>query len=459
MNSNLQLKTVLLVAALFFLIFTSNIHAQHSEQVSVGITLQNSKYIEIIIEKNNSIINKRSGSPIESLKGAHVFFWHRAGIKVEGPAGDINVFSGPLKIQEGKDKEYIQVNGASQGDLYRGSLLIERGEEGLVLVNVLDLEEYLYGVLPREMPPSWGSSGGMEALKAQAVAARTYALVRSGSHKMYDLCDTDHCQVYGGMGNNSEIREHDNTNQAVDATRGQVLLFQGEPILPFYHATSGGYTEVPQNVWHPEASYQYFKSKEDPFDDHTNPLNIRDFIIHNRSRWDVQMPATVVEEKLFAAGIEVGRVTDLEVRASFPSKRVKELVIKGTEGHKSLFREKTRTAFSLNSQMYYVEEGDKSEVWLQSAEGKPVVKKSLDGKYAVTANGSTSLRGSELYALSASTLEKVPQMFFRFTGWGWGHGIGMSQNGAYNRARYGYSHEEILQFYYPGTKLIGNYNK
>lgn len=131
-----------------------------------------------------------------------------------------------------------------KGYRYRGEIEVYRDGKGLTAVNVVPLEEYLYGVVGIEMSPSWP----LEALKAQAVVARTYALGKlsgiAGPGRGYDLLDTPAHQAYRGIG-----VEHPNSNAAVDATRGQVLTYQGGLAKTFYHAASGGHTENVENVW------------------------------------------------------------------------------------------------------------------------------------------------------------------------------------------------------------------
>ncbi|MFH2066966.1 MAG: SpoIID/LytB domain-containing protein [Pseudomonadota bacterium] len=129
---------------------------------------------------------------------------------------------------------------------YRGFFIItaEHGE-GLCAINHVDIEEYLYGVVPREMPDSWEE----HALMAQAVAARTYALYikEKNTHPMYDLEATTASQVYGGC--NSESKR---STKAVHATRGQVMTHDGRLIIAYFHSDSGGHTEDPSNVWNTE---------------------------------------------------------------------------------------------------------------------------------------------------------------------------------------------------------------
>lgn len=136
---------------------------------------------------------------------------------------------------------------------YRGVFVLRPGQEGVHVVNTLGLESYLRGVVPAEMGPK--TFGSLEALKAQAVAARTYAIARLGEHEAegYDLCDTVQCQVYGGAG-----WEHPLTDQAVRDTAGEVVVFEGKPIQAYYHSTCGGHTEDGV-VQFPKAAGPYLK--------------------------------------------------------------------------------------------------------------------------------------------------------------------------------------------------------
>lgn len=141
------------------------------------------------------------------------------------------------------------------GSPYRGALVLRPEGDRLLAVNRLDLESYLYGVLPREMPHEWP----LEALKAQAVAARTYALTQAerSAGLPYDVESTVLSQVYGGMN-----AEQPMARRAVDETRGEVMLFAGKPIVAYFHSHSGGRTEDPVHVW--GARLPYLASRPDP---------------------------------------------------------------------------------------------------------------------------------------------------------------------------------------------------
>lgn len=150
------------------------------------------------------------------------------------------------------DRMYIEPTGDGYvfiGDRwYRGGITLVRSDRGLTAVNNVNLEHYLYSVIGAEMSPSWP----LEALKAQAVAARSYALYqreKRGS-RTYDLGDTQAWQVYKGV-----ETEANGTYAAVEATAGQVMVYNGKIIEAFFHSSSGGHTENVEDVWTEARAY------------------------------------------------------------------------------------------------------------------------------------------------------------------------------------------------------------
>ena len=142
------------------------------------------------------------------------------------------------------------------GKPYRGQLVVRSSGGTLSAVNHVGLEEYLYGVVPDEMPPSWH----MEALKAQAVAARSYAIVSRRTSGVFDLYSDTRSQVYGGIAS-----EEPRTNAAINATAGQVVMHAGRVAHTFFHSTSGGQTAAIHDVWN-AAPVPYLVSVPDPHD-------------------------------------------------------------------------------------------------------------------------------------------------------------------------------------------------
>lgn len=149
-------------------------------------------------------------------------------------------------------QSYLSYNGIH----YRGIFVLRASPKGLVLVNILNLENYLKGVVPEEMSPDQFNS--FEALKAQTVAARTYAIKNLGLNRAlgFDLCDTSKCQVYGGLS-----AEHPESNRAVEETRGEVAVYKNKLINALYTSTCGGMTEDVENVFEGR-SQPYLKSTE-----------------------------------------------------------------------------------------------------------------------------------------------------------------------------------------------------
>ncbi|MBR3605243.1 MAG: SpoIID/LytB domain-containing protein [Candidatus Gastranaerophilales bacterium] len=163
-------------------------------------------------------------------------------IKVKGKYYDCS--TNAVFIQNPESKGFL----ATKRKWYRGDIVIYNIQGALTVVNSLPLEEYLMGVVPSEMPPKWN----IEAHKAQAIAARSYALAnlnKRGS-KGYDLKDTPHDQAYGGASS-----ETPQTTRAVLSTRGEVLTYDNKIIPAYYHASSGGKTNSAGEVWMKDLPY------------------------------------------------------------------------------------------------------------------------------------------------------------------------------------------------------------
>jgi stage II sporulation protein D len=216
---------------------------------------------------------------------------------------------------------------------YRGAITATRkNSHWLTIINRLSIEQYLYGVVPREMPSSWH----MEALKAQAVAARGFAMANIGKYQNngFDLCTTVNTQVYGGYSS-----EHQRTNQAVDQTSGKVMTADGKLVIPYYHANSGGHTESSEYVWNEAVSYA--RGVSDPYS-----LN------EPYAEWETNLSHQEIEQMLLERQIDIGSITDLMITDTSPNGRVQELVINGTHGYHILHKQQTRWVFGLRSNYY-----------------------------------------------------------------------------------------------------------
>src|SRR5690606_24953957 len=214
-----------------------------------------------------------------------------------------------LLLEAEGEESYLRVN----GNRYRGAVRLSAVEDEVEVVNVLDIESYLRGVVPSEMSASWP----LEALKAQAVAARSYTLTSLDPGGRYDLCATVECQVYRGV----EV-EHPRTDAAVAATAGVVVTYAGSMARTYYHADSGGMLASSQEVW--GAALPYLVARADT--PATTP----------HRAWVTRLDAATVSSSLEAAGLGVGTAQSLRVLRLSESGRVTELEVSGTAGTRVL---------------------------------------------------------------------------------------------------------------------------
>lgn len=274
------------------------------------------------------------------------------------------------------------------GRRYRGALELRHKSGGLTAVNIVPVDGYLRSVVPEEMPVDWPA----EAIKAQSVAARSFALASRGRHASegYDLCTTTHCQLYTGT-----TAEKSASNAAIKATRGEVLTYGGKPIEALFHTDSGGMTENSEDVWGSHVPYLR-AAKDTPAK--TMP-------------WTKAISRADLERKLAAKGHDIGKVRSLvlsplaigrSAKDRTASGRVKTMTVKGTKGTATLSGTTWRSLLGLKSTLF-------------------------DAKLA--------------------------KDMVTFTGYGSGHGLGISQWGAERMAAKGASYPEILHHYYTGTKM------
>ncbi|SMB90490.1 SpoIID/LytB domain-containing protein [Deinococcus hopiensis] len=196
------------------------------------------------------------------------------------------------------------------GKLYRGGVLLRVEKGGVQAINVVDVEDYLRGVVAAEMPASWPT----EALQAQAVIARTYVAARINPALPYDTCATESCQMYGGV-----AAEKAGSDAAVRATAGQVVAYGGKPASTYFSSDSGGYTASSAEVWGRDLPYLH--AKVDPYSA-GGP----------RSRWRLELGAAQVTDAASRAGVRVGTLRDVRVTRASESGRVQEVTVTGEKG-------------------------------------------------------------------------------------------------------------------------------
>lgn len=347
------------------------------------------------------------------------------------------MYSSSDSLLRGKSLSTANSNPVKIGtSLYRGQVeFLRMPDSDMTIINILPFEEYLYGVVPNEMP----AYSNIEALKTQAVAARTYSYRSINKHSKngFNLCATTHCQVYKGFSS-----ENANTNKAVDETRNMVVTYNGALAETVFSASTGGRTEDAENVW--GSSIPYLKSVEDKYESGKS---------YNYN-WTMRFTTDEISTKLKSYGL--GTVTGIEITKYSAAGRPIEMIIRGTlkpEGV-TIKNERCRTFLGLPSQMYSIssdaniniqvnnktENVSLSQIKIITRDGEKTYNDPSQKITIIGANGNKSV-------VSSSPGEYV------FTGKGWGHAVGMSQEGAMGMAKAGFTYDQILTHYYTGTKV------
>ena len=333
----------------------------------------------------------------------------------------------------------IQSLQRSQGmPAYEGVLEITRGDNGFSIVNCLDLETYLKYVVPSEMPSTYPE----EALKAQAVCARTYAVSQMQEHRLdgyeADVDDTISFQVY------NNIPRQESTDAAVDETKGQIMIWQNMPIQAYFFSTSCGFTSSDQ-VWGNDTSAGYLESisvSEEAVEAMaaggamaqygTDKINLDDYLLHSQPgdfeseepwyRWSVTFPWEEIEKRASAQFPETGELKDISVTDRSDGGAAIAVLLTGSE----------ETAIIENE--YHVRE-------FLSPYGFSLIKN--DGSESTN----QKLLPSAYLSLEICGNENEPDALVIYGG-GYGHGVGMSQNGAKCMAEKGWNWQEILKTFY-----------
>lgn len=349
---------------------------------------------------------------------------------------------------KGGMKRRLTVDGVE----YRGGLDFKTVNGKNVITNVVFMDNYLYGVISREMSPSWHQ----EALKVQAVCARNYAANNLNKHAQYgfDLCSTVCCQAYSGT-----RFETESSYAPVDDTSNQVLTYKGELAELYYSAAAGARTEDVKNVW--GSSVPYLISVDNSYEDTANVTN---------GVWTGSLTCDEASTIMRNKGYDVGTVTSIKVTEYSENDRVLKLEVTGTGGKKVFEREAARTIFNTvtKSQQYTVRgngEAAQSVPTIRISDGNSSAVKKINEVMILSGKGMATLSANQLFASDGVKQEtyKITESQasantgFVFEGTGWGHGVGMSQYGAKGMAEAGYSYVDILLHYFPGTNLENAY--
>jgi len=334
---------------------------------------------------------------------AYVNKGNRIEIASAGSALQMNIggqmFSAPeFRFMSVDDNNTFEFNGKK----YRGAIVVNSNKK---VVNVVSLEDYLKGVLPAEMPAGKGNEN-FEALKAQAVCARTYAVMKLNEKKKdFDLYIDVRDQVYGGAESEKEI-----TNKAIEATRGLILGYKGSPAVVFYSASCGGYTEEGKNVFVSAKNTPYLVSVKDGDEPYCS--------ITPKFEWEEKYTEQEFINRFKKNGLlNPGdySLKSIEVISRFESGRVNELKISFIKN----------SDIEIPVSIY----GNQIRSIIRTTDDKGILRSTMfDIEYN---NGGVTI-----------------------TGRGNGHGVGLCQWGAIAMSRKGKKFDEILRHYFPGTELI-----
>jgi len=344
-----------------------------------------------------------------------------------------------------------------KGYKYHGGFQYTRAEgNDITIMNFVDIDDYAAGVIAYEMSSSWP----LEALKAQALCARSYA-VSCNNHKTFDVCPTTSCQVYRGVysGSNEAV-----IRQAVEETSGQCIYYNGEVIKAYFHSSDGGATESSYNTWGGERPY--LVGKIDPYEKETSNPNanwtyyytLDDFTSILNKRGYSNNGIAHVEVTEYSASGNVNELT-------FTTKNGNTIVITGDDTRGIFENSSSGKFFSRHFKIFGPGEAvdASSSAALFVNDGRNSIS---SGSYSVLTSVGVVQSSGELSVITgsgqiskaetqtdSSTGTVLSQDKYVITGGGWGHNVGMSQYGAKAMAELGKTYDEIIKFYFTGVTI------
>jgi len=330
-----------------------------------------------------------------------------------------------------------------KGIQYYGSFRYERMNGGdITVVNLVDIDDYVRGVIPYEMSPSFP----LEALKAQTVAARSYAVSNTNiNHQKlhFDVCTTTCCQVYYGTGGATE-----HTDRAVDETAGQYAWYEGKPILAVFQSSDGGATENSENVWF--EALPYLRGVIDPYEE-TVEDKINAFYSY---RWTKSYTGVQLQEILNAKGYQCTEIVDVKLKNTDVGNVHSITFVDANGKNWTISKDSLRITFGFKSLRFSLAD-DRDDYVLSNS----TTLESLNGVWTLNGNGElVQVSVSPVYAMTAEGVVVVPGSelsgrTFVFNGAGRGHNLGLSQWGAYAMAKEGFTYDQILKFYFTGIEI------
>jgi stage II sporulation protein D len=301
---------------------------------------------------------------------------------MQGSSAEFNPATLPPRSSVKTGSTPLNLNGRP----YRGMFELLHKNGLAYVVNIVKMDEYLMGVVPCEIPSGWEK----EALKAQAVAARTYAyyhlMTNSKSATLYDLDATTNSQVYGGIS-----EEKESTSAAVSSTSGEIISYNSRPILSYFHSTCGGKTIDDKFVWG-QSNLEYLKGVTCGYCEDST-----------KYKWESKLSLDEVRSCLSKKYGNIGKIKNISFKRN--NDRVTSVAIRHTRG--------TTTISGNNFRLLFPPEKMRSLYFTSKKSGRSLL----------------------------------------LSGHGWGHGVGMCQWGARGMALKGYDYHEILKHYYSGVSI------
>ncbi len=348
-----------------------------------------------------------------------------------------------------------------KGFKYQGSFRYERvGGGNLVVVNILDVDTYVKGVVPYESNKLWP----LETLKAQALCAKNYGLINRNKHNGYnfDLCNTTDCQVYYGLGSNKESFQPSTlSDQAVDEIKGQYVWYGDKLAHTYFYSSNGGGSEDSSKVWGSnQDSYPYLIGVVDPYEE-----TVADSIPNYRfSKTFTNAQLTeILRTKGYATNTSV---VDFQVTEYSKSGNVLTMKFTYANGKSNTFASSSsswlRNKLGCRSMHFTVTGAGEvltTECAVNNGTGENI--SDFTGLYVLSGAGDlVQLEHSVPYVItgtgeisSAGQSTTIPDGNYVIEGAGWGHNVGYSQWGGYAMAKQGFTAKEIIEFYFTGVEV------
>ena len=329
----------------------------------------------------------------------------------------------------------------ANNNIYTGAFIYRAAANGGVeVINLVSLDDYLKGVVPSEMFPSWET----EALRAFAIVARTFAVrsIRNNRHdgQAFDICNSTHCQVFTGMS-----RATDRTNAAVEYTSGLVITHNGNLIQALYHSSSGGATESHNDAWGGNLIYSYLTGVQLPMENYNESGR-------NNSRWTNSVSPQELFEylvnespraALFRGNLN-SAIADIRINSRSSSNRITSLTVTDNNGNSVTVNnsDAIRHAFSrfARSSNMDISRERSFSAFAATAAASSNINIEPGHTYIISASGVTTAPSYIAIASASGVSTLQPQEtsdYFIFDGRGWGHGVGMSQWAAQDMALLG----------------------